>query len=404
MKTQKPHPSAKAFISFALIAVLGIILFTFSDNKASAFTRELTLTTFMGGGTVTGPGINCGSDCNEQIEDGTNVTLTAVPDSGRSFIKWITYYVSCNNGISNPTCEFPMNSPASLQAVWGYPEYYVTIEKQGDGSGTVTGGGTYHFGDTVNLQATAASGSTFEGWSDGSCGAGKGGGLNPSASCTVTISTAHVQTYTEKPKFTKMQSSTPTPPPTSTGNSSHSSSSQPSTQTTETTPSASEDQTALPITEFKLNNDSLSSETPPTVSQNQVILSGKTTPLATVNLYIHSDPRLVTTTADDQGFWSVTVSDLETGEHSIEAEVVDPTTGKTSERKQVAAFSVSSAAAQTTAVAASSIQATLSRWLWMALAALMLVGFGIGGWLYWKRYKASHNANNQPPTPPSNPN
>jgi predicted regulator of Ras-like GTPase activity (Roadblock/LC7/MglB family) len=41
-----------------------------------------------GSGTVTGPGINCGSDCSETISAGTQVTLTAVPEPGSVFTGW----------------------------------------------------------------------------------------------------------------------------------------------------------------------------------------------------------------------------------------------------------------------------------------------------------------------------
>jgi hypothetical protein len=50
---------------------------------------DLTVTPAGNGlGTVTGPGINCGSDCREQYEAGTPVTLIATPQAGATFAGW----------------------------------------------------------------------------------------------------------------------------------------------------------------------------------------------------------------------------------------------------------------------------------------------------------------------------
>ena len=53
----------------------------------------------------------------------------------------------------------------------GGQTYTVTLNKTGTGSGTVSGGGNYTSGATVNLTATPASGSTFSGWSPSPCAA-----------------------------------------------------------------------------------------------------------------------------------------------------------------------------------------------------------------------------------------
>lgn len=41
-----------------------------------------------GSGTVTGAGIDCGADCQEEVEAGTMVTLTATPAAGERFFGW----------------------------------------------------------------------------------------------------------------------------------------------------------------------------------------------------------------------------------------------------------------------------------------------------------------------------
>ncbi len=74
-----------------------------------------------------------------------------------------------------------------------------------------------------------------------------------------------------------------------------------------------------------------------------VVLSGVTTPRATVTVYLFSDPQIFTTTADENGQWSYTLVNVPSGDHHVEAEVTDPTTKKTSERKQLLAFTVKAA-------------------------------------------------------------
>jgi hypothetical protein len=75
-------------------------------------------------------------------------------------------------------------------------------------------------------------------------------------------------------------------------------------------------------------------------SDKAMVLGGKTVPNGVVNLYIFSEPKKYTVTADKDGHWTYAVKGLEPGEHHVEAEVTDPTTGKTSSRAQVLAFSV----------------------------------------------------------------
>ena len=49
--------------------------------------------------------------------------------------------------------------------------FVLTLNSAGSGSGTISGGGSYAAGATVNLTATPASGSTFAGWSPSPCAA-----------------------------------------------------------------------------------------------------------------------------------------------------------------------------------------------------------------------------------------
>lgn len=100
---------------------------------------------------------------------------------------------------------------------------------------------------------------------------------------------------------------------------------------------------ASPTLEIKIDNTLIKADEKPIVHQDKpLVLSGKTVPNGIVNIYVFSEPKKYTTTADKDGIWSfqVPVSELPAGEHHAEAEVTDPATGKTSQRAQVLAFSV----------------------------------------------------------------
>jgi hypothetical protein len=68
-----------------------------------------------GSGTVTGPGIDCGTDCSELYASGTSVTLTATPASGWLFSSWSG---ACS-GTGN--CTLTMNSNKSVTAAFAPP-------------------------------------------------------------------------------------------------------------------------------------------------------------------------------------------------------------------------------------------------------------------------------------------
>jgi uncharacterized delta-60 repeat protein len=79
----------------------------------TAPTWTLTVTkTGEGSGTVTGPGIDCGSDCSEDYEDATLVTLTAAPDEGSVFTGWSG---ACT---ATGSCQITMDAAKELTATF----------------------------------------------------------------------------------------------------------------------------------------------------------------------------------------------------------------------------------------------------------------------------------------------
>jgi uncharacterized repeat protein (TIGR02543 family) len=127
-----------------------------------------------GTGSVTGTGINCGTDCTEPYNSGTVVTLTATPNSGSAFAGWSG---DCTG--STPTTQITMNADKTCVATFNLAQFTLSITRVGTGFGTVTGIGIdcgtdctepYSSGTVVTLTATPGFGSTFAGWSLGCAG------------------------------------------------------------------------------------------------------------------------------------------------------------------------------------------------------------------------------------------
>ncbi len=148
-----------------------------------------------GTGTVTSTpaGINCGVDCTEDYASGTQVTLTASPNSGTTFLGW-----SGGGCTGTGTCTLTLTDDTTVTASFALNNALV-VALAGNGRGTVTSSPagidcgadcseTYAPNTTVILSAAPDTGSTFAGWSGGGC-SGTGG-------CSVTITQATMVTAT----------------------------------------------------------------------------------------------------------------------------------------------------------------------------------------------------------------
>ncbi len=139
-----------------------------------------------GSGTVTSTpsGIDCGSTCSASVTSGSTMTLTATAASGSTFSGWSG---ACSG---TGSCTVTMDSNKTATATFTPSTLTLSVSKSGTGSGTVTSSpsgiscgstcsSSFTNGSSVTLTATAASGSTFSGWSGACSGTG---------SCTVTMS------------------------------------------------------------------------------------------------------------------------------------------------------------------------------------------------------------------------
>jgi hypothetical protein len=98
------------------VTALSLVLVAVWLEPAQAVPYSLTVSKAgAGSGTVTSspPGIACGSDCSESYEEGTFVTLSAVPDSGSYFAGWVGG--SCSG---TGTCTTQVNAETSITATF----------------------------------------------------------------------------------------------------------------------------------------------------------------------------------------------------------------------------------------------------------------------------------------------
>lgn len=104
------------------------------------------------GGTVTGGGT---------YEEGREIELKATANTGYAFDRW-------NDGSTDNPRTVTVTADVTYTAYFTLEEYEIKVECQPENGGTATGGGTFHYGDTIALNATPNANFNFEGWSDGS--------------------------------------------------------------------------------------------------------------------------------------------------------------------------------------------------------------------------------------------
>ncbi len=137
-------------------------------------------------------GIDCGGTCAAQFGLGVPVTVTAVPDTGSTFMGWSG---ACS-GLGD--CVVTIDATRSVTATFSLNQYDLDLTFAGtgkghvsiqpfDGSCTTDCSKTFDYNTLVTATAVANTGSTFTGWSGACSGIG---------SCVVTMDQAQQVTAT----------------------------------------------------------------------------------------------------------------------------------------------------------------------------------------------------------------
>jgi hypothetical protein len=175
-----------------------LVSMTFAKNVTATFKlgqHQLTVgTTGVGTGTVTSSpaGIECGTACAASFTHGSVVTLKGAPGLHSLPPQW----VGCDSVNPKDECLVTMSEAKAVTATFdlepGYALYALTVEKRGNGAGTVTSSlgsiecgavcsGEFLTKTKVTLTATASPGSAFKLW---------GGACTGTGVCEVTLGKA----------------------------------------------------------------------------------------------------------------------------------------------------------------------------------------------------------------------
>ena len=145
------------------------------------------------GGTVDGAGT---------FEYGTEVTVTASPEQGYTFVNWTEEGTQVS---TNANYSFTITEAHNLVANFSLNNYVITAEANPTEGGTVSGSGGYDYGQTCTLTATANTGYTFNNWTK------EGVEVSTASSYEITVSetATYVANFTQN-EYTVTVSANPT--------------------------------------------------------------------------------------------------------------------------------------------------------------------------------------------------
>ena len=124
------------------------------SNQPSTTYDVTVLASPADGGEVTGGG---------SYAEGASCTVTATPAEGYTFVNW------AENGTvlsTDPSYTFTVNENHTLVANFTVQSYTITLTANPTEGGTLTGGGTYNYGQYCTAVATEADGYTFVNWTE----------------------------------------------------------------------------------------------------------------------------------------------------------------------------------------------------------------------------------------------
>ena len=169
------------------VAVSTNTTINFNVTEAAAYVANFSVNGYQitatanptAGGTITGAGA---------YNYGNSVTLTATANTGYTFVNWTKDGEVV--GTSN-TLSITVTETAAYVANFTQNDYQITASTNPTGAGTITGAGSFHYGDNCSLTVTPNLGYTFVNWTKD----GEVVGTSTTLSVTVTESAADVANF-----------------------------------------------------------------------------------------------------------------------------------------------------------------------------------------------------------------
>jgi hypothetical protein len=202
---QPADSSTPARLRLVLLALVVAAFFLVPTAQAAAAEHTLEVQVAGTGEGAVGCKVNAGplEECEEEYEEGTEVSVFAEPEFGSEFVEWNG---ECDNVTGNE-CEVEMNGDKTVEVVFDLEEFELTVEAEGTGGGfvecQVDGGSyepcpeakTYPFGTEVTLYAEYEEGSEFVEWG-GDCS-----GVEIECALTVEEPLSVTATFKPEPPF-----------------------------------------------------------------------------------------------------------------------------------------------------------------------------------------------------------
>ena len=91
---------------------------------------------------------------------GDTIQIEAIPNVGHEFLCWD------DGNVNNPR-NVVVTQDSTFMALFATSQFTIKVESDHPTWGSVTGGGTYYYGDTIQISATPYLGFVFVGWDDG---------------------------------------------------------------------------------------------------------------------------------------------------------------------------------------------------------------------------------------------
>ncbi len=174
----------------------------YNDSTAEGNPANQTIGTYFTVGTTSNPTAGGTTTGSGSYISGSQATVTATPNTGYSFINWTenSNVVSTSVGYT-----FVVTANSNVVANFTPQQYIISISSAPVAGGTTSGGGSYNFGSTTTVTATANSTWTFLNWTENVNVVS----TTSAYSFTVTANRALVANFTQDPTFLVTTASEP---------------------------------------------------------------------------------------------------------------------------------------------------------------------------------------------------